>query len=261
MTSNDTLKSNHPGVAVVTGGAKGIGRAISEQLVRDGYSVAVAGRDGDALTLASSQLNEIGSGRAYPLQLDVTNTGSINDAFAEVSRELGSVSVLVNCAGIIVRGPSEQLSDDDWDRVVSTGLSGAFRCSRAVYSEMAERGNGAIVNIGSVGGSGGISGRAAYTASKAGLEGLTRTLAVEWAAKGIRVNTVAPGWTRTEMVAGGIQTGALDEQALCRRIPQGRLADPVEIAYTVAFLASSKASYVTGQTLIVDGGVTVNLNA
>lgn len=116
----------------------------------------------------------------------------------------------------------------------------------------------AVVNVGSVGGHVGLAGRAAYTASKAGLEGLTRTLALEWAPYGIRVNTVAPGWTRTEMVTNGISTGDIDESKLTGRIPLGRLANPDEIASAALFLGSSMASYITGQSLIVDGGVTAN---
>jgi NAD(P)-dependent dehydrogenase (short-subunit alcohol dehydrogenase family) len=136
-----------------------------------------------------------------------------------------------------------------------------FRCARAAFPFLREHGGGAIVNIGSIGGGVGISGRVAYTASKAGIEGLTRTLALEWARWGIRVNTVAPGWTRTAMVEAGIASGKLDEHALEARIPLGRLANPSEIADVVGYLVSAQASYITGQTLVVDGGITVNGNS
>jgi NAD(P)-dependent dehydrogenase (short-subunit alcohol dehydrogenase family) len=124
-----------------------------------------------------------------------------------------------------------------------------------------EKAKGAtIVNVGSIAGSVGIAGRAGYTAAKAGLEGLTRTLGLEWADRDIRVNAVAPGWTRTEMVAGGIKDGRLSEAALTSRIPQKRLAEPSEIAKVVLFLMSSDSSYITGQTITVDGGITINGN-
>ena len=124
-----------------------------------------------------------------------------------------------------------------------------------------EKSSGAtIVNVGSIAGSVGIAGRAGYTAAKAGLEGLTRTLGLEWASRDIRVNAVAPGWTRTEMVAGGIKDGRLSEAALTARIPQQRLAEPSEIAKVVLFLMSSDSSYITGQTITVDGGITINGN-
>ena len=144
---------------------------------------------------------------------------------------------------------------------METDLSGVFRCSRAAFPLFESLGHGVIVNVASIAASVGISGRVAYTASKAGVGGLTRTLALEWAQHGIRVNTVAPGWTRTAMVDAGIASGQLDGDALAARIPLGRLARPQEIADAVAYLASPQASYITGQTLVVDGGITINGDA
>lgn len=250
-----------PGGAVITGGAKGIGRAISFALARRGHHVVVTGRDEAALAAAVKDIGtEVPGARATAVPLDVTSTGSVRRAFAAV-RELTSLSVLVNNAGVITRQRAEELPDDEWSRVIETDLGGVFRCSRAALPLLEEQGGGAIVNVASIAASVGISGRVAYTASKAGVEGLTRTLALEWAARGIRVNTVAPGWTRTEMVDSGIKTGGLDGDALAARIPMGRLAHPDEIADAVSYLASPQAGYITGQTLVVDGGITINGNA
>lgn len=247
------------GVALVTGGAKGIGRAISQALAQQGWDVLIAGRDESAINTAVSEIEQDAphvfvAGRV----LDVGVPSSVEKVFADISAAYGSLSLLVNCAGVIARGPAEELSESEWSRVINTDLSGVFRCSRAAFPLLSSSGNAAIVNIGSIGGHVGLAGRVAYTTSKAGLDGLTRTLALEWATRRIRVNTVSPGWTRTEMVVGGIASGHLDEDELTARIPQGRLAEPGEIANAVVFLASSEASYITGQSLVVDGGVTIN---
>ncbi|PYE11849.1 NAD(P)-dependent dehydrogenase (short-subunit alcohol dehydrogenase family) [Williamsia limnetica] len=192
------------------------------------------------------------------MEMDVTDSQSIDNIFQQVRNRLGPVSVLVNNAGIIARGPAKDLSEDEWRRVLETDLTGVFLCSKAAFSHMSNLGGGSIINVGSIAGFVGLAGRLAYTTAKAGLSGFTRTLALEWAKDGIRVNTVAPGWTRTEMVVKGLQAGLLDENVLVERIPQKRLADPSEIASAVRFFASPESSYVTGQTLIVDGGFTIN---
>ncbi len=248
------------GVALVTGGAKGIGRAISLALADSGMDVIAAGRDQTALTeLATVAAGETGS--ITGLRLDVTRPEEIQRAFGEIRETHGPLRTLVNCAGVITRGDAADLGRDEWRRVIDTDLSGAFWCAQGAYPQLLECGNGAVVNVGSIASSMGLSGRVSYTSAKAGLAGLTRALAVEWAPHGIRVNTVAPGWTMTEMVQGGIDDGKLDEQALRDRIPMGRLARPEEIASTVVFLASDAASYVTGQTLYVDGGFVVDGDA
>ena len=152
------------------------------------------------------------------------------------------------------------VSDEEWLRVIDTDLSGAFKVCRAASALLGKADDASVVNVGSIAGSVGIAGRTGYTSAKAGLEGFTRTLALEWAPRNIRVNNVAPGWTRTEMVDGGIKQGRIDEAFLNSRIGLGRLAEPREIAQVVFFLASPAASYVTGQTLLVDGGITINGN-
>ena len=248
-------------IALVTGGAKGIGFAISDEFASQGWTVVITGRDISALTSAAEELSA-----RHPhaevtwKQMDVRSRESIDKVFGEVSNEMGALTSLVNCAGVIIRDESENLSDDNCNTVSETDLSGVFRCSQAAFQDLAKSSDATIINVGSIAGSVGIAGRASYTASKAGLEGLTRTLGLEWANRGIRVNAVAPGWTRTEMVAGGIKDGRLSEAALTARIPQQRLAEPSEIAKVVMFLASTDSSYITGQTIVVDGGITINGN-
>src|SRR5690606_34201962 len=203
---------------------------------------------------------QVTGARVTAIPLDVTSSSSVQAAFA-AAEEFAPVSVLVNNAGVIARCAAAELGDDEWSRVIETDLGGVFRCARAAFPLFARRGGGAIVNVASIAAAVGISGRVAYTAAKAGVEGLTRTLALEWAPCGIRVNTVAPGWTLTEMVESGIASGQLSHDALVARIPLRRLANPAEIADAVAYLASPQASYITGQTLVVDGGFCINGNA
>lgn len=245
--------------ALVTGGAKGIGLAISQELVALGWNVVVTGRDAAAIDTAVAGLAS-GPGKAIGRVMDVRDRTSIDSVIADTRSEFGSLDSLINCAGVIIRDESEVLSEADWETVIDTDLSGVFKCSQAAFADLEKAKGSTIVNVGSIAGSVGIAGRAGYTAAKAGLEGLTRTLGLEWADRDIRVNAVAPGWTRTEMVAGGIKDGRLSEAALTSRIPQKRLAEPSEIAKVVLFLMSSDSSYITGQTITVDGGITINGN-
>ena len=245
--------------ALVTGGAKGIGLAISQELVALGWNVVVTGRDAAAIDTAVAGLAS-GPGKAIGRVMDVRDRTSIDAVIADTRSEFGSLDSLINCAGVIIRNESEVLSEVDWETVIDTDLSGVFKCSQAAFADLEKAKGATIVNVGSIAGSVGIAGRAGYTAAKAGLEGLTRTLGLEWADRDIRVNAVAPGWTRTEMVAGGIKDGRLSEAALTSRIPQKRLAEPSEIAKVVLFLMSSDSSYITGQTITVDGGITINGN-
>jgi len=245
--------------ALVTGGAKGIGLAISQELVALGWNVVVTGRDAAAIDTAVAGLAS-GPGKAIGRVMDVRDRTSIDAVIADTRSEFGSLDSLINCAGVIIRNESEVLSEADWETVIDTDLTGVFKCSQAAFADLEKAKGATIVNVGSIAGSVGIAGRAGYTAAKAGLEGLTRTLGLEWADRDIRVNAVAPGWTRTEMVAGGIKDGRLSEAALTSRIPQKRLAEPREIAKVVLFLMSSDSSYITGQTITVDGGITINGN-
>jgi NAD(P)-dependent dehydrogenase (short-subunit alcohol dehydrogenase family) len=225
-------------VAVVTGAAQGLGAAIADALEAEGARVA------------RTDLSQ--SGVDY--ELDVTDRGSVDRALAEIAERLGEPTILVSNAGITRIGPSETLPEERWQEVVDINLTGAFRCAQAAGVRMLAAGRGSIVSVASISAFVGMPGRAAYCATKAGVVALTRVLAVEWAARGVRVNAVAPGYVGTPMVEQALEAGLLAAGELADRTPVGRVASPAEIADTVVFLASPAARYVTGQTLVVDGG-------
>jgi NAD(P)-dependent dehydrogenase (short-subunit alcohol dehydrogenase family) len=224
-------------VVVVTGGMQGIGAAIAEAFRVNGDRVAVLDVREDA-----------------PYRCDVSDAAQVEAAAARVEEELGPVGVLVNNAGIAHIAPSETLAEAEWQRSLDVMATGTFLCSRAFGRCMLERQDGAIVNVSSINATEAFPQRLAYCAAKAAVEMITRVLAIEWAGRRVRVNAVAPGVTRTEMVARAIATGAVDEAMYVGRTPMGRLAEPAEIAEAVLFLASDRASFVTGTTLVVDGG-------
>jgi len=225
-------------VAVVTGAAQGLGAAIADALEAEGAGVA------------RTDLRDAGA--AY--ELDVTDRGSVERALGEIAERLGEPTILVSNAGINRIGPSETLPEERWQEVVEINLTGAFRCAQAAGTRMLAAGRGSIVNVASISAFVGMPGRAAYCATKAGVVALTRVLAVEWAARGVRVNAVAPGYVGTPMVEQALEAGLLAADELADRTPFGRVASPAEIADAVVFLASPAARYVTGQTLVVDGG-------
>jgi NAD(P)-dependent dehydrogenase (short-subunit alcohol dehydrogenase family) len=244
-------------VAVVTGGASGIGLATAHALIEDGLAVAVADRNLEAAEKAACELDPHGE-RAVPVFVDVSSSPAVDAMVAAVMDRFGRIDVVVNNAGITRPGPTPTLTDEAWDAVVSVHLGGAFRCSRAAYPALSESATAAIVNISSIAARDGIPDRAAYCAAKVGIEGLTRALAVEWAPAGIRVNAVAPGFTRTAMFNNSIENGRADEGKLRSLIPADRIGNPEEVVAGIRFLSSPQASYITGQTLVVDGGLTVN---
>lgn len=237
-------------LAVVTGGAAGIGRAISEVLAEAGAMVVVADRDEAAAKSLAEQLE----GQA--LALDVTDAEAAEAAAADLVARHGAPDILVNNAGIVMNAPSLEVDLADWRRVIDVNLHGVFHTSRAFGRHMVAAGKGAVVNISSICGEVTVhpQPQAAYNAAKAGVNLLTKSLAVEWAGK-VRVNAVAPGYTATELTLLG-RSKPEWFNTLLSGTPMGRLAEPREIALAVAFLASDAASYVTGTVLTVDGGYT-----
>ena len=234
-------------VALVTGSTRGIGRAIAGQLADCGARVAVVGRD---LARAESVAEEIGEARGFAC--DVADVSSVNRLVADVEKAFGSLDVLVNNAGLTRDNILLRQSDEDWDTVIDANLRGAFATTRAAVRGMMKRRWGRIVNIASVVGLTGNKGQANYAASKAGLIGLTKSVAKEYASRNVLANVVAPGFIQTEM------TDAMTAEAratMSAGIPLERLGTPADVAGVVAFLASEYASYITGPVLVVDGGL------
>jgi len=235
-------------VALVTGGSRGIGLAVSQALAGDGWTVAVVGRDGARASDAAQSLGEGHLG----LACDVSNPEEVTATVKSVEAQLGRISALVNNAGITRDNILLRLKDEDWDEVIDTNLKGAFNMTRAVARSMMKARTGSIVNITSVVGLTGNAGQANYAASKAGLIGLTKSVAKELASRGVRCNAVAPGFISTDMTAD-LPADAVDE--LIANIPLGRLGQPADIAGIVRFLVGDEGHYITGQVVAVDGGM------
>ena len=232
-------------IAVVTGGARGIGDGIAARLVRDGARVFA--------------LDKIGPESAREgvtwLETDVTSPESVAAAFGAVDAQAGQIDILVNNAGIQRVGLIGKMSFADYSSVIATHLNGFFLCASEAVPRMVKRGQGgAIVSIASTAAFVGLPGRAPYCAAKAGILGLTRALALEVAPSKIRVNAVAPGFTRTKLIEQGLKDGSLREDWMVARVPMHRLAEVEEIAEAVRFLAGAESSYMTGQSIVVDGG-------
>ena len=239
-------------VAVVVGGGGGLGGAMARGLAEAGAAVAVADAAKDRAEAVAGAITAAG-GRALALQADVTSAASVERMTEEVEQRLGPVDVLVNSAGITRRRPAVEFAEDDWQRVIAVNLTGVFLACQAVGRRMLERRRGRIVNIASIAGEIGLAGTIAYAASKGGVVMLTRALAVEWAAQGVRVNAIAPSWFDTDM--GGLIRREPDyaERAM-RRVPMGRMGRPDELVGAVVYLASEASAMVTGHVLAVDGG-------
>jgi 3-oxoacyl-[acyl-carrier protein] reductase len=235
--------------ALVTGGSRGIGLAIGGALAAAGARVALVARNGELAATAAAALP--GTGHAG-FSCDVSDGESVQSTVQAVESQLGDVAILVNNAGITRDGLLVRMKDEDWDEVMDINLKGAFLLTRAVAKGMMRRRDGVILNITSVVGLMGNAGQANYAASKAGLLGLTMSVARELAPRGVRVNAIAPGYITTDMTAGMTEA---QKEALQGQIPLGRLGSPEDIAHAVRFLAGPGATYITGQVLTVDGGM------
>jgi NAD(P)-dependent dehydrogenase (short-subunit alcohol dehydrogenase family) len=241
-------------VALITGTAGGIGEATARRFAREGAAVVVNDVDVEGAQSLAVELQR-GGARALPVAADVTRLADVEAMVARVVDELGRLDVLVNNAGINRDAMSHKMTEEQWDQVISVNLKGTFLCAQAALSRMRELGWGRVINTSSIGSLGNI-GQANYSASKAGVIGLTRTLALEYAKFGITVNCVAPGPVMTRMLAG--VPDAIREKIVAR-VPAGRIAQPDEIAAVHAFLASDDAAFITGQVIFVDGGMTVGI--
>jgi acetoacetyl-CoA reductase/3-oxoacyl-[acyl-carrier protein] reductase len=240
-------------VALVTGGSRGIGRGIALELMRRGAAVALTYRENDKLAAEVAAEGSASGARCAVFQMSVEDRASVREVVERVRAELGPVNVLVNNAAIAQEKSFETISDEDWDRVLAVNLRGPFACCQEVLPDMVGEGWGRIVNIVSIGGQWGGLNQVHYAAAKAGLINLTRSLARIYGAHGITVNAVAPGLVDTEMVSRELASKAGREKV--QSIPLGRIATVEEVASVVAFLAGEEASYVTGQTLSVNGGM------
>ncbi|MBM6868808.1 3-oxoacyl-[acyl-carrier-protein] reductase [Collinsella tanakaei] len=237
--------------AIVTGGSRGIGRAICLELAHRGANIVFSYAGNKAAADETVALLEEAGATARAVQGDVTSADAAKE-LVDAAKELGGVDILVNNAGITRDKLAARMSEEDFDAVIATNLKGAFLMTKAVLRPMMRAKSGAIVNMASVVGIMGNAGQANYAASKAGLIGMTKSVAREVASIGIRVNAVAPGFIETDMTAAMPEAA---QQAMCSAIPAARPGKPEDVARAVAFLVSDDAAYITGQVLAVDGGM------
>lgn len=238
-------------VALVTGSAQGIGREIAFTFAKEGADVVISDINLQKAQETSVQI-EAQSRKSLAIQLDVTNYASVEDSVNKILDKFGKIDILVNNAGITKDNLMLRMSEADWDAVINVNLKGTFNCTKAVSRAMLKARSGKIINIASIIGIIGNPGQANYSASKAGIIALTKTTAKEFASRNINVNAVAPGFIQTDM------TAKLPEelkQKMLQAIPLGKLGNAADVANTCLFLASEEAGYITGQTIVVDGGM------
>jgi len=244
-------------VAVVTGSSKGIGRAIALRLARDGASVVVNGRNEKDIDSVVGEIKKM-KGKAIGVRADVSVAKDVEKLVAEAVKTFKRIDIFVNNAGVLDMTACAQMNEQEWDRVLGVNLKGYFLCAKAASAQMAKHKSGKIVNVASIAGISAYPGCAAYSVSKAGIIMLTKSMALELAKSNINVNAVAPGAIETAMTKDIVENKNVYQHMLAG-IPCGRIGKPEDIANAVAFLVSDDADYITGTTLVVDGGWTAHL--
>jgi NAD(P)-dependent dehydrogenase (short-subunit alcohol dehydrogenase family) len=242
--------------AFITGAGSGIGRVTAELFAREGAQVGVADVNVTEAAVTVETIRAAG-GNAEVYEVDVAKPVEVRRAIGAFVAATGSIHILVNNAGIVASGAAGELSDADWSRNVDVNLSGAFHCCREALAVMVPESSGAIVSVSSTSALHPVGERAGYASAKAGIYGLMRSIAVDYAKYGIRANAVAPGAVATPLLLNGRLKDPDMRAAALRAIPMNRFAAPIELARAILFLASSEASYITGQILVVDGGATL----
>ncbi|MEI9910881.1 MAG: SDR family oxidoreductase [Bacteroidota bacterium] len=245
--------SNQKRVAIVTGGGSGIGLAIAEKFTQDKIETVIVGRDEEKLKKATSQLGPL----CHPMICDVSNLASIPALIEQVMSKFGQIDILVNNAGINMKKDFTEVTDEEFQQVITTNLCSVFAISREVVKEMLKKGSGSIINISSMAAQYGLPKVIAYSASKTAIDGMTRAMAVELSPKGIRINAIAPGFIETAMTAKALNSDPERKQKVFGRTPMGYMGKPDDIGEAALFLASDAARYITGVVLPVDGGNSV----
>ena len=237
---------------LVTGGSRGIGRAVAEELGRNGADVAINYRSSEAAAEATAEAVREEGGNAITVQADISDYEQVEAMRETVMAEFGPLDVLVNNAGITIDKKFENMTKDDWDRVIDVNLGGAFNCTHCFFEDIKSAENGRLINISSVVGQQGNYGQANYATTKSGLFGFTRTLALELASEGSTANCIAPGFVETDMLE---TVPERVQEKILRRIPLNRFARPEDVSGIVRFVASPDSSYMTGQVIAVNGGM------
>jgi len=240
-------------VAIVTGGGRGIGKAVALAYAAEGADVVVVARSRDEIAQTAVEIEAAGR-NSLPVCADVCDPGGVSRVVEATVDTYGKVDILFNAAGVRAVAPSEELPYEDWKKVIDVNLTGSFLCSQRVAGPMKEAGYGKIIMVGSVQAHSGAPLRAAYVASKSGLVGLARALGVEWAKYGINVNVLSPGYFETDIILHQIQIGQLDMEAIKGRTPMGRIGKMEDLTGPALFLASKESDFMCGQALIIDGG-------
>lgn len=243
-------KEDNKKVAIITGGGSGIGLAIAEKFVAAGIHTVIAGRDEQKLSDAKVHLGEL----CYPMACDVSNLASIPAFVEKVTAQFGQIDILVNNAGINMKKDFTEVTDEEFQSVITTNLVSVFALSREVVKEMLKQGSGSIINISSMAAQYGLPRVIAYSASKTAIDGMTRAMAVELSPKGIRINAIAPGFIETAMTAKALNSDPERKQKVFGRTPMGYMGQPSDIGDAALFLATDASKYITGVILPVDGG-------